>query len=153
VRNTFGRIFRKFNVIKTFHRSTMTDERLTNLAVMSIESETAKTKIWYDWVDKIICILQNLEKVIFLTWNMANAKACLRYRLCWCSEPSPEYLKLKGFTFEQEWLDILQIDKNSTDLYCFIVQFGGACNFVRGAKPTKASCPCCRNMFSWTLSK
>jgi len=60
---------------------------------------------------------------------MENAKVCLRFRLCWCSEPSPEYLKLKRFTFEQEWLDILQIDKKSTDLYCFIVQFVSACNF------------------------
>ena len=39
----------------------MTDERLINQAMMSIESETAKTKIRYDWVDKIICILQNLS--------------------------------------------------------------------------------------------
>jgi len=31
-------------LIKTFHRSTMTDERLTHLAAMiSVESETAKT--------------------------------------------------------------------------------------------------------------
>ena len=109
--------------------------------MMSIENETAKTKIRYDWVDKIICILQNLDKVIFLTWNVENSKVGLRYRLCWCSEPSPEYLKLRGFTFEQEWLDILQIDKMSTDFYCFIVQFGGACNFVREAKHTKSPHP------------
>jgi len=31
-----------------FHRLTTTDERLINLAVMSIESETAKTKIRFD---------------------------------------------------------------------------------------------------------
>jgi len=30
-------------LIKTFHRSTVTDERLANLAMISIESETAKT--------------------------------------------------------------------------------------------------------------
>jgi len=35
--------FSKLRLIKTFHRSTMTDERLTNLAMVSIESETAKT--------------------------------------------------------------------------------------------------------------
>jgi len=29
-------------LVKTFHRSTMTDERLTNLGIISIESETAK---------------------------------------------------------------------------------------------------------------
>jgi len=68
----------------------MTDERLMNLAMIYIESETAETKIRYNWVDKNICILKNLEKVIFLTWNIANAKVCLRYRLRWCSEPSPE---------------------------------------------------------------
>jgi len=33
----------RVEVIKTFHRSTMTDERLTNLAIFSIEGETAKT--------------------------------------------------------------------------------------------------------------
>jgi len=48
VRNIFERSFSKFNVIKTFHRSTMTDEGLTNLEMMSIESETVKTKIRYD---------------------------------------------------------------------------------------------------------
>jgi len=43
VRNTAERIFSKFRLIKMFHRSNMTDERLTNLARMSIECETAKT--------------------------------------------------------------------------------------------------------------
>ena len=42
VRNTAELSFSKLRLIKTFHRSTMTDERLTNLAI-SIESETAKT--------------------------------------------------------------------------------------------------------------
>jgi len=36
--------FSKFKLIKTFHRSTLTDETLTNLAMISIESETAKTR-------------------------------------------------------------------------------------------------------------
>jgi len=36
------RSFSKLNLIKTFHRSTVTDERLTNLAMISIESETAE---------------------------------------------------------------------------------------------------------------
>jgi len=26
--------------------------------------------IRYDWVDKNICIFENLEKVIFLAWNI-----------------------------------------------------------------------------------
>ena len=64
VRNIFERSFSKFNVIKTFHRSSMTDDGLTNLEMMSIESETIKTKIRYDWVDKSICIFENLAKVI-----------------------------------------------------------------------------------------
>jgi len=43
VRNTAEWSVSKFRLIKTFHRSTMTDERLTNLARTSIESEAAKT--------------------------------------------------------------------------------------------------------------
>jgi len=42
VRNTAKRSFSKLRLVKTFHRSTMTDEWLTNLAMISIESETAK---------------------------------------------------------------------------------------------------------------
>jgi len=37
------RSFSKLKLIKTFHRSTMTDERLTHLAMISIESDTAKS--------------------------------------------------------------------------------------------------------------
>jgi len=40
---TAERTFSKLRLIKTLHRSTMTDETLTNLAMMSIESETANT--------------------------------------------------------------------------------------------------------------
>jgi len=43
VRSTAERSFSKLRLIKTFHRSTMTDERLANLTMISIESETAKT--------------------------------------------------------------------------------------------------------------
>jgi len=35
--------FNKFKLIKTFHTSTTTDERLAKVAMISIESETAKT--------------------------------------------------------------------------------------------------------------
>ena len=43
LRNTAELRFSKLSkLIKTFHRSTMTDERLTNLAMISIESKTAK---------------------------------------------------------------------------------------------------------------
>jgi len=41
MRNTAELSFSKFRLIKTFHRSTMTDERLTDLSMTSIESETA----------------------------------------------------------------------------------------------------------------
>jgi len=37
-----------------------------------------------------------------------------------------------------EGLDIPKIDKNSTDLYCFIFQFGRLGDLFVGAKPTKA---------------
>ena len=43
VRYIAERSFSKLNLIKTFHRSAMIDERLINLAMISIESETAKT--------------------------------------------------------------------------------------------------------------
>jgi len=43
VRYTAERSFSKLRLIKTFHRSTITDERLTHLTMISIESETAKT--------------------------------------------------------------------------------------------------------------
>jgi len=39
---TSERRFSKLRLIKTFHKSTMTNERLANLAVISIERETAK---------------------------------------------------------------------------------------------------------------
>jgi len=68
VRNTAEWSFSKLRLIEAFHRSTMTDERLTNLARISVESETAKTL-----VDRNICIFGNLEKVIFLACNIANA--------------------------------------------------------------------------------
>ena len=44
----------------------MNDERLTNPAMISIESQTAETKIRYEWVDKNICLFENMEKVISL---------------------------------------------------------------------------------------
>jgi len=43
VHYTAERSFNKFRLIKTFHKSTITDENLTNPAVISIESDTAKT--------------------------------------------------------------------------------------------------------------
>jgi len=43
MRNTADWSFSKFRLIIAFHRSTMTDERLTNLSMISIERETAKT--------------------------------------------------------------------------------------------------------------
>jgi len=42
-RSIVERSFSKLKLIKKFDRSTMTDERLTNLAIMSTEIETAKT--------------------------------------------------------------------------------------------------------------
>ena len=42
-RPTAARSFRKLKLIKMFHRSPMTNERLTNVAKISVESETAKT--------------------------------------------------------------------------------------------------------------
>jgi len=62
MRNTFERNFRKFNLIKTFHRSTMTDERLTNLAMISIDNATAETEIRFDGVDEILASLKTWKK-------------------------------------------------------------------------------------------
>jgi len=61
VRNTVERSFSKLRLIEAFHRSTVTDESLTNLARISVESETPKT-----FVDRNISIFGNSEKVIFL---------------------------------------------------------------------------------------
>jgi len=44
VRNSVELSFSKLKLIKTFHKTAMTDERLANLAMISVESETAK--IW-----------------------------------------------------------------------------------------------------------
>jgi len=41
--NTAEQSFSKLRLIETFHRSTKTDERLTNLGRISIETETVKT--------------------------------------------------------------------------------------------------------------
>jgi len=61
VRNTAERSFGKLRLIKTFHRSTMTDERLTNLAMMSLESETVKT------VDMLSSFwLLNMKRLVIL---------------------------------------------------------------------------------------
>jgi len=43
VSNTVARSFSKLKLIKTFGRSTMFDEKLAILKMISIESETAKT--------------------------------------------------------------------------------------------------------------
>jgi len=40
---TAERIFSKMKLIKSFHRSNMPHERLTNMAMISTESETAET--------------------------------------------------------------------------------------------------------------
>ena len=61
VRNTAEWSFSKFRLIKTFHRSTVTDERRTILAMISIESETAKT---FDMTDitKTFAFLKTWKK-------------------------------------------------------------------------------------------
>jgi len=60
ISNTTERSFNKLRLVKTFHRSTMTDEKLTNLAMISIESETPK-----------ICDMFELTKTFafFKTWK------------------------------------------------------------------------------------
>jgi len=58
--NTVERSYSKLKFIKTFHRSTMTDERLTNLAMTSTESESAK--ILDMTVDTNIFLFENVEK-------------------------------------------------------------------------------------------
>jgi len=82
VYNTAERSFSKFRLIKTFHRSTMTDERLTNLARTSIESETAKTLDMTELTETFTFL--KTWRVIFSVWNIANAYVCLLYMLWWC---------------------------------------------------------------------
>jgi len=43
--NTAERSFSKLKLIKTFHRSTMIDEKLTNMAMIFVESELQKHDI------------------------------------------------------------------------------------------------------------
>ena len=40
----------------------MTDERLTNLAMISIDNETAETEIRFDGVDEILASLKTWKK-------------------------------------------------------------------------------------------
>jgi len=40
-------------------------------------------------------------------------------------EPSPVGFQLGGFAFLRGVVEILKMDKNSTDLLCFMFQFGG----------------------------
>ena len=61
VRNTAERSFSKLTLIKAFHRSSMADESLTNLAMMSIESETAK-KLDMNELTKTFAVLKTWKK-------------------------------------------------------------------------------------------
>jgi len=61
------------------------------------------------------------------------------------AEPSPESFQNKGLcvTAGELWvcaggLDTLKIDKNSTDLLCFMFQFWGLGSLFGGAKAPKA---------------
>ena len=75
VRNTGEWRFSKLRLIKMFRRSTMTNERLTNLAMISIESETAK--IW----DMFELTNTNRPTFAFLkTWK--SHFPSLKYRKC-----------------------------------------------------------------------
>ena len=48
------RSFSKLNIIKNFMRSTMTQDRLNNLAVLSIESEVTRKIDFTDIVDMFV---------------------------------------------------------------------------------------------------
>jgi len=50
-------------LIKTFHRSTIIDERLTNLAIVSIENGTVKTLDMTE-LTKTFAFLKNWKKTI-----------------------------------------------------------------------------------------
>jgi len=60
----------KLNLIKTFHRSAMTDERPANLAVMSIQSESANTLDMTE-LTKTFATLK--------TWKMSSSYHSLKY--------------------------------------------------------------------------
>jgi len=65
LRNTAKRSFNKLRLIKTFHRSTMIDEKLTHLAMISTGSETAKA-LDMDDLTKTFAFLKTWKKVFFL---------------------------------------------------------------------------------------
>jgi len=65
VRNTAKRSFCKLRLIKMFHRSTRSDKRLKNLAMISIESELVET-LHKTELTKTFAFLKTWKKVIFL---------------------------------------------------------------------------------------
>jgi len=64
VRNTAERSFSKLTLINTFRRSTMSDKKLTNLAMISIESDISKTLDMTE-LTKTFAYLQTWKKSFF----------------------------------------------------------------------------------------
>jgi len=77
VRNTAEQSFSKLKLIKTFYRSTMTDERLTNLAMISIKSEIAKILDMPETQSELTKTFAFLK-----TWKMESHFPSLKHSKC-----------------------------------------------------------------------
>jgi len=62
MRNTAEQSFSKLRLIKMFHKSTSSDENVTNLAMISIRSELAKTLDMTE-LTKIFAFLKTWKKL------------------------------------------------------------------------------------------
>ena len=71
-------------LINTFHRSTMADEKLTNLGMISVESETAK-----------ICDMFALTKIFAFLKAWKSHSLSLKHRKCLRLSASYVVLMLK----------------------------------------------------------
>ena len=78
--NIAERSFSKLRIIKMFHRSIMSDEKLAILAMISIESELAKT---LDKTELTKTFALKTCKKSYSSLKQANVSVCLLDRLCW----------------------------------------------------------------------
>ena len=56
--------------------------------VRPVSTWQAKHQMWLSW-QKLLHLWKLGRSHFLVVWTIANARFCLRCRLCWCSEPSP----------------------------------------------------------------